>query len=505
LIRRDGIDEWLNFPFPSGLRIEVERKAAGCDRYTDDIAARERIAGEKSPCGRRLRGLTFPFECPILPHVTRRTRSQSIILKMKDGDLFSRTAARSNPPERRIHLFMTLKLHKITDDIERLRQNARARAAAVAAALPEARSAFEKAAAQTDLVERARRAAAQGWDGAMPLAGEGLSLRKPAPPQTENLTLVAVDGSQVYPDKHAAAFFYALNIGRFILRFGIGQSEADSEPTIVFDDESLYPDGNAVTNVIVNARRTVEEMSSAQELTDRERAAAPERPLIALIDGGLALRIDEKSFPAEERDRLQSRFFAALDALARDEIPPAGYISRPGGAPVLALLDLALGKTDASSANPRLTAKPFGGLADSALFEQILSPGERSALFEFASFWNNLYRDRALHRGSVSHSVHFFYLNVGKTYPVVARVEIPQWVAEKPALVDRIHAALVEQSAVTLNDPYPYALIRADEEAFISSQEKAYLDGQMAVALIRDGLRVSRSEKLSHKGRARKR
>ena len=47
-------------------------------------------------------------------------------------------------------------------------------------------------------------------------------------------------------------------------------------------------------------------------------------------------------------------------------------------------------------------------------------------------------------------------------------------------------------------------MIRADEEAFVSGEEKKYLEEQMAVALIRSGLRVNRSEKLSHKGRARK-
>jgi len=101
--------------------------------------------------------------------------------------------------------------------------------------------------------------------------------------------------------------------------------------------------------------------------------------------------------------------------------------------------------------------------------------------------------------------VHFFYLNAGKRYPVIARVEIPEWTAKDPALVDLVHAVLIEQCSVTLNDPYPYALIRADEEAFVSGQEKNYLEDQMAVALIRGGLQVKRSEKLSHKGRARKR
>lgn len=399
---------------------------------------------------------------------------------------------------------MTLKLHKAAAQIERLRKNALARAAAIQAALPRAQKSFEEAAGRADLYERSRKTAARGWDGAMLTSGEALSLRKAAPPLAENLILVAVDGSQVYPDAHAASLFYAINIGHFILRRGTGETQADSEPAIVFEEDSLYVEDSLIPRTILNARRSVEEMVALQHLAAREQADAPGRPVLALADGGLALRIDEKSFPQSERIALQERFFTAVDRLAEDGIPPAGYIARPGGLPVLSLLWLAADPDPEPSIDRLRATNPFRALSDSMLFEGLLGPGERSALFEFASFWNTQYRDRAQRTGLPSHSVYFFYLNVGVRYPVIARVEIPQWAAAQPALVDRIHAALVEQSAVTLNDPYPYALIRADEEAFISGEEKNYLEEQMAIALIRDGLRVNRSEKLSHKGRARR-
>jgi hypothetical protein len=201
---------------------------------------------------------------------------------------------------------------------------------------------------------------------------------------------------------------------------------------------------------------------------------------------------------------LQDRFFTALDRLAEDEIPLAGYIARPGGLPVLSLLALAADPDPEPSPEKLRAARPFRGLTDSMLYERILGAGERSPVFEFASYWNAHLRDRPRRAGAADPSIHFFYLNVGTRYPVIARVEIPAWVSARPEWIDRIHAALVEQSAVTLNDPYPYALIRADEEAFVSGEEKTYLEEQMAIALIRDGLRVNRSEKLSHKGRARR-
>ncbi|MGD0174687.1 MAG: DNA double-strand break repair nuclease NurA [Anaerolineales bacterium] len=395
---------------------------------------------------------------------------------------------------------MTLRLHKVTKQIDRLRENAVVRAQRVRAELPKAQEAFDLAAQRSDLYQRARTAAESGWDGAMPAGGEALSSFKEAPALAAALALVAVDGSQVYPDHHAAALFYAINIGFFLHRYDTGETDAGSDPDIVFEDDSLYPDGNLISQTILNARRTVEEMATLQRIALAEKQAAPARAVLALADGGLALRIDEKAFPPAERGALQNKFFAAIDKLAAEKIPVAGYISRPGGSPVLALLDLA----QEDAAKPGRTRKApkrttFPALDDSILFESLLPPGTRSPIFEFAAYWNNLYRNR-----EPNQSAHFFYLNVGRAYPVVARVEVPAWTAADPRLVDRVHSALVEQCAVTLNDPYPYALIRADEEAFVSGEEKQYLEGQMAIALIRGGMRVSRSEKLSHKGRARK-
>jgi hypothetical protein len=396
---------------------------------------------------------------------------------------------------------MTLRLHKVTQQIDRLRENAVARAGQQRADLPKVQRAFTAAAQIGDLPQKARRAAESGgYSGAMPTAGESISLRKGVPPLPPALSLLAVDGSQVYPDRHAASLFYAINIGYFRLRFDTGEADANSEPTIVFEEESLFPEGNLVSNTILNARRTAEEMAALAERACAERAAAPARPVLALADGSLALRIDEKTFPGPERGVLRHKFFAAIDRLAAETIPVAGYIARPGGYSVLSLIDLALRPApDSTSGRGRGGRSPFPGLDDRVLFESLLPSGNRSAVFESAAPWNDDYRAR-----TPNQSVHFFYLNVGKRYPVIARVEIPEWTASVPALINRVHAALIEQCAVTLNDPYPYALIRADEEAFVSGEEKKYLEEQMAVALIRGGLQVNRSEKLSHKGRARK-
>jgi hypothetical protein len=396
---------------------------------------------------------------------------------------------------------MTLRLHKVTRQIDRLRENALTRADRRRADLPKVRQMFDKAAQRADLPAAARRAAENsGYGGALPAVGEPIALVRPAPAAPAALALVAVDGSQIYPDPHAAALYYAINIGFFRIRTDTGEVESDSEPAVVFEDDALFPEGGLISRTVLDARRTVEEMATLERRASAEREAGPERAVLALADGSLALRIDEKAFPPAEADALQKKFFAAIDRLAAAGIPVAGYIARPGGSAVLSLIDLALRPApEPSAARGRGGRSPFPGLDDRLLFDALLPPQARSAVFESAAPWNDGYRSR-----TPNQSVHFFYVNVGRRHPVIARVEIPEWTAASPARVDLVHAALVEQCAVTLNDPYPYAMIRADEEAFVSGEEKKYLEEQMAVALIRGGLTVARSEKLSHKGRARR-
>jgi hypothetical protein len=388
---------------------------------------------------------------------------------------------------------MPLKLFKVSKDLDTMRALALERARALQSMLPHAQEIFSAAGEKADLSDLARKKSDQGWDGALPTAEEPVTFRKSAPALEKGFTLIAVDGSQIYPDKHAAVQYYALNIGYFLLRTTTGQTEADSQPAMAIEEKDLYIGEHLISNQLVNARRSAAEMTSLYSLALREKERDADAPIVALLDGGIALRVDEAAVPPAERDALKKAYFGSVRGFTVAQIPFAGYVARPGGSPVMELARLA---AEPSPANALLR------VSDRMLFERLLGPGERSALFEFGTFWNRQYMQSAESR---EQSVHFFYMNAGSRYPVVARVEIPAWVAARPEWIDRIHAALLEQCSVTLSDPYPYALIRADEEAFVSAGEKAILDQEIAREFARHGILPRRSEKLSHKGRARRR
>ncbi|HUV15952.1 MAG TPA: DNA double-strand break repair nuclease NurA, partial [Pelolinea sp.] len=116
------------------------------------------------------------------------------------------------------------------------------------------------------------------------------------------------------------------------------------------------------------------------------------------------------------------------------------------------------------------------GLEYQSLFKQLLSSGERSAIFELRSSSSAKYPAEL--------SLHFFCLNVGFVgKPWIARVEIPAWVAFRIESVNLIHQALLAQCRLMGTPPYPYLLHRAYEEAVVRFGRKKKTFNRLALEL----------------------
>jgi NurA-like 5'-3' nuclease len=99
------------------------------------------------------------------------------------------------------------------------------------------------------------------------------------------------------------------------------------------------------------------------------------------------------------------------------------------------------------------------GVQDREIFGTILEAGERSALFASQS---NIVRE---HYGG--HRVYFFYL---RTEGEIARVEIPQWVAQDEALLGLTHGLVLDQCR--RGQGYPVALSEAHEQAVVTGADR---------------------------------
>jgi hypothetical protein len=411
---------------------------------------------------------------------------------------------------------MTLQLHQLMDQIKQAGLQSADRARERRARLPESIHALHQAAADPELPSRVKQATRIQWRGAIPTQ-EKVDRHVAAPSTPPCATIVAVDGSQVYPDPHGPSLYYALNMGYFIVRLGKGETDSGSAAELVFDESRLCPGGEILPAAALNARRSIEELAllSSLCLAELGRPSAPlsGSSVLGLLDGSLAINLRREGIRVEERSQLERRYLSFLDQLGQKEIPVAGYVARPWGSPVLSLL--ALARIDSSdlesyirslvtSRSDAESPDPFRALSDRVLFAELLKPGERSALFEHGAEANELFRQAVLsHFPGTSHSTHFFYVNVGHTTASVARLDIPEWVARSERMVETVHALVLDQCHVTLSDPYPYALIRADEEAVVRGEEKEALEAMIRSGLMAEGLEAEPSEKLAQKWKAR--
>lgn len=378
-------------------------------------------------------------------------------------------------------------LHQqLTDMGDDLRRQAEVSDGRLAAAL----RLWEAAEAQpADLLERLaafQTLAEPPWLVARPVEPWGVS--RPLPAFDGPNTVVATDGSQIAPSHHEIALCYVLNVGRILYTYGTGETPLqDSRPSLHHREAELRPvfgrRAMAMSEDLLAALRDLQEREALVELA---RLAVQRRhPAIALSDGTLILWMLEDK-PDDVRETLLTAHLALLDELKALRVPVAGYLSGSRGMDVVNLLRLV------ACPKPRLVCESCAQvsppcerehlpLGDRKLWEQRLSPGERSPLFESAAAVNARY---GVHR------VRFFYLHVGAE---VARVEVPAWVADDPELLERTHALVYDQAQKGMG--YPITLQEAHNQAVVTREDRARFFALLSARMQALGVRVNQSTK----------
>ena len=295
-----------------------------------------------------------------------------------------------------------------------------------------------------------------------------------APPERPTqLTVVAADGSQIYPDRHEISSCYLINIGRIAFHYGtLEKPTMLSQPTLFYREEDLYPmwGGRSVfTNPeIVAARRAEMELEALADLAQEAKDGG--KTTVALSDGTLILWTLEGK-PPDFRETVLKDSLALFERLREQGIPLAGYISHPGSTDVVNALRVGLCPLDApdcdrcpfsSDGDDLLSAglpcAAIDGVTDRILFDRVLRSGERSAVFGSSS---RILNDYGAHR------IRFFYVSVGVE---IARVEVPAWVAEDEELLGLVHTCVVDQAEK--GDGYPIALAEAHERAVVRGTDR---------------------------------
>lgn len=293
------------------------------------------------------------------------------------------------------------------------------------------------------------------------------------PALPEIITLLAADGSQINPDRHASVDFCLVNVGAIQMQPGAGDAPIITVRSQLYYDDQMYTDSGRVTERLVALRRDLRERQLLAEL-----AASAAKPLITLTDGPLELWVgrDEEAEAAEYKKHFED-YLAALHQLHRLGASTAGYIDRPRGDLLVRLLEIADLPLDQLDQVGQRETRRFLGITDADLFHDLLAPGERSAVFGIQSRTAGKYADAL--------ALHFFYLNVGRDaqHPYPARVEIPAWVAGSPVMLDDLHAVLLQQCQVLGTRTYPYVLHRSHEVAVVTLDEKTQVENMIALEI----------------------
>lgn len=308
---------------------------------------------------------------------------------------------------------------------------------------------------------------------AVPL-DEPLTATYPPPPPVPDVTVIAADGSQINPDRHASIQFSIINVGIIIMKLHSGQA-----PEICVETEMLYGDelisnGNLVSDGMVAMRRDITERMKLDEISKGIKGQ-----VVNLTDGTIELWGAKGDDPQAYAEFVE-KYLRVLTRLHARGVITAGYVEKPSADLVVRLLEIAT--ADSEQIQRLRDYQPLRGVSDRWLYGErenpLLPPGHRSAVF-------------ALQSGSVKKykgplSLHFFYLNVGTLgHPWPVRVEVPQWVAEDRRKLELLHSVLIEQCNMMGAKPYPYLLHRAHETAVVRREEKDQIEQLLAMELRR--------------------
>jgi hypothetical protein len=329
----------------------------------------------------------------------------------------------------------------------------------------------DKSAELRDKLERARQAD-PSLRCAIPLDGQRLDAAFPAPVNQKSATLLAADGSQILPDRHAALQYSLVNVGAIAIQSGSGGTpEVFTDSHLLFGDE-LFTETGLVTGEAIEQRRDIAERRKLLELAPDYPA-----PVLALTDGPVELWGAKGAGEDDYRKNLEIHKSILSQLQARD-VTVAGYVDKPGADLVVRSLEIARLSTDEEFKEIR-KQHSLRGVTDRWLYS-FLPGGHRSAVFGLQS------GSRAHYTGDLA--LHFFYLNVGNTRHVwLVRVEIPKWVADDEQKLNLLHAALLEQCKIMGARPYPYILHRAHEIAVVKFDEKAQVEQMLELELRQAG------------------
>ena len=222
---------------------------------------------------------------------------------------------------------------------------------------------------------------------ALPL-NEPLASSYPAPDSVIQATLIAADGSQINPDRHAAIQYSVVNVGAIIMKLNSGEApELFTDTELLYGDD-LLPNGFPLSDGMVALKRDVAERTKLDELSKGIKG-----PVVTFTDGPVELWGAKGEDTQSYLDYVE-KYKTVLSRLQTRDVITAGYVDKPSADLVIRLLEII--SADHEQLKKLREFHPLRGVSDRWLFGEkenpLLPPGHRSAIFKIQSSSEKSYK-----------------------------------------------------------------------------------------------------------------
>ena len=318
-------------------------------------------------------------------------------------------------------------------------------------------------------------------------------------------SVLAVDGSQIYPDRNVSgASCFLINSGGCFLSYSEkSKVNVFSKPFLYFPDDIVPDNSFSFSRDLVDLKREEIEFkilfekfkefskTLSEETFNVNVSTEGQKKIVCLSDGSLVFWHLEGKTPKVKKHFLNQYLFY-LDQFYRNDVPIAGYISFPKSRELVNLIKIGLCRFTVAecischSQYDEFPCQAVDSLIDTQVVKSFL-PREKDRYFRTTVFRSN---SKIVEEYPDHLKPCFFYLDVGNE---IVRIEIPRFVAEDKKKLDLIASVALDQSLKGYG--YPVCLAESHEQAVVKGPDRNFFYHLLQKIGIENQKRIFHSQK----------
>ncbi len=298
--------------------------------------------------------------------------------------------------------------------------------------------------------------------------------------QSHPYQVLAVDGSQIYYDKHQGPACSLINIGTVFLHYGVQHSRVElcSYPEIMVVGHNKV---DFIGTEYINLYREQCELTEAVKKSCQYIEKSKD-PFVCMLDGSLIFfQLDGES--KSNADDFFKHYIKQLQLFFENKILHVAYMSFPKTKDLINVVRLFA--ADYQEKNFQ-TTDYLTKFFDMDLLKLFLPQGHRTIVFESKAPICYAYPKHL--------KPYFCYLNVGAE---IVRLEFSQWIMQDSDLVDQVCAIALDQAHKGYG--YPVALFEAHEQAVVKSFDREFFYDMIKQMYVKNNQQYTISAKSSKK------